>query len=199
MALLESENYKVFNKPAKTNSWLEEIVLPFHCTRVNCQMWGIKSFSSTVLKNGRVPDAVHQEKQFWKGPEWEGKRKRRRDAGVRGPRDRQQHILSLTGSADSETQSEAQQSYKHSRGLWELQALPQLNVLTYWYPPKLWGALMLSSISIEMFCVWFFAETVVTAHTFSLKLLKDLLETLRKDDLEKNAVKTIFRWMETTF
>lgn len=94
MALLESENYKVFNKPAKTNSWLEEIVLPFHCTRVNCQMWGIKSFSSTVLKNGRVPDAVHQEKQFWKGPEWEGKRKRRRDAGVQGPRDRQQHILS---------------------------------------------------------------------------------------------------------
>lgn len=75
-------------------------------------MWGIKSFSSTVLKNGRVPDAVHQEKQFWKG-----KRKRRRDAGVQGPRDRQQHILSLTGSADSETQSEAQQSYKHSRGL----------------------------------------------------------------------------------
>lgn len=52
---------------------------------------------------------------------------------------------------------------------------------------------MLSSISIEMFCVWFFAETVVIAHTFSLKLLKDLLETLRKDDLEKNAVKTIFR------
>lgn len=40
---------------------------------------------------------------------------------------------------------------------------------------------------------------VFISHTFSLKFLKDLLETLRKDDVEKNAIEAIFRWIETTF
>ena len=39
---------------------------------------------------------------------------------------------------------------------------------------------------------------VFISHTFALKFLKDL-EILRKDDVEKNAIEAIFRWIETTF
>ena len=60
---------------------------------------------------------------------------------------------------------------------------------------------MFPSISIDMFCERFFAETVnvFISHTFSLQSLKDLLEILRKNNVEKIAIKAIFRWMETTF
>lgn len=34
--------------------------------------------------------------------------------------------------------------------------------------------------------------------TFPLKVLKDL-EIVRKDDVEKNAMEAVFRWMENSF
>lgn len=36
-------------------------------------------------------------------------------------------------------------------------------------------------------------------HNLSLKLLKNHREILRKDNVEKNAIKAKFRWMETMF
>lgn len=84
--------------------------------------------------------------------------------------------------------------------VWELQALPLLkrSVLMYCYPPVLWGALTFPSVSVQIFRIWFFAETVnvFISHTFSLKLLKDTLEILRKNDVEKNVIVAIFRWKQ---
>ena len=41
--------------------------------------------------------------------------------------------------------------------------------------------------------LWGKWENVSISHSFSLKILKDLLEIPRKDDVEKNAIKAIFK------